>query len=78
MATVPLLLAAAILVLTWESTAGQISVPSRPLGFLFGGSDRRPAVELVAYLDPTCPDSQIAYPTLLRVRTPIILAGIED
>ncbi|KAK3781684.1 hypothetical protein RRG08_043594 [Elysia crispata] len=67
MSTPKILLTAAILILQWETTAAQLSIPSRSLGFLYGGSGQRPEVQIVAYLDPTCPDSKAVYPTLIKV-----------
>ena len=71
MSTPKILLTAAILILQWETTAAQLSIPSRSLGFLYGGSGQRPEVQIVAYLDPTCPDSKAVYPTLIKVNNDI-------
>ncbi|RUS80002.1 hypothetical protein EGW08_012236 [Elysia chlorotica] len=67
LATPTILLRAAILILTWETTCAQLSIPARSLGFLYGSAGQEPQVQIVAYLDPTCPDSKAVYPYLLKV-----------
>ena len=62
-----LLLAGAILALSLDTSVGQISVPSRRVGFVYGQNNQVADVEIAAYLDPTCPDSLAVYPILLEV-----------
>ncbi|GFS22962.1 thioredoxin superfamily protein [Elysia marginata] len=62
-----LLTASTFVTICVSMTAGQLSIPARSLGFVYGGSDQKPEVQVVAYLDPTCPDSKAVFPTLLKL-----------
>ncbi|GFN99622.1 eppin [Plakobranchus ocellatus] len=56
------------LVVSLMTSHGQsLEIPKRPLGFFYGGTAQDPNVEIVAYLDVTCPNSKAVYPTLLQV-----------
>ncbi|GFN99614.1 eppin [Plakobranchus ocellatus] len=56
------------LVVSLVTSHGQsLNIPKRPLGFIYGGAAQDPCVEIAAYLDVTCPDSEAVYPTLLQV-----------
>lgn len=61
------LLITASLVLIYNTVEGQISVPSRRIGFVYENNEQKAAIEIAAYLDPTCPDSAQVFPTLLEV-----------
>ncbi|GFN99608.1 eppin [Plakobranchus ocellatus] len=61
------LLYVVVMAMACGTPSGGLNVPNRPLGFFFGGPPQSPSVEVVAYLDITCPDSKAVYPTLLMV-----------
>ncbi|XP_033747902.1 uncharacterized protein LOC117332932 [Pecten maximus] len=46
---------------------GQIPIPSKPLGFSYGLGNKSAPIQLSTFLGPLCPDSQNAFPTLLKV-----------
>ncbi|XP_060067118.1 uncharacterized protein LOC132547376 [Ylistrum balloti] len=59
---------AAIVVCVFLGTVyGQIPIPSKPLGFTYGLGKTSAPIQLSAYLGPLCPDSQNAWPNLLKV-----------
>ncbi|RUS72497.1 hypothetical protein EGW08_019751, partial [Elysia chlorotica] len=62
-----LLVVATMLALSVDRSAGQISIPSRSVGFVYDQLPEVPNVEIAAYLDATCGDSAAVYPTLLQI-----------
>ncbi|KAL5015694.1 hypothetical protein ScPMuIL_005283 [Solemya velum] len=57
----------AMVCVVWVSVNGQVPIPKRPLGFVYGHGDPADPVLLKAYIDPMCPDCKVAFPTLLQV-----------
>lgn len=57
-------LAALIVVVVVE---GQIPIPRRKVGFVFGWGQANASVHLDFYIDLVCPDSKAAFPTMLKV-----------
>lgn len=49
--------------------AQEVPIPPRPLGYVhaYGQTTNLTAVQIDAFLDPLCPDSKQAFPTLLQV-----------
>lgn len=64
----PRLLAAISAILVSLVTChAQLDIPRRELGYVYNDGHPCASVKMAAYLDPTCDDSQKAYPTLLKV-----------
>ncbi|BFZ18333.1 hypothetical protein BsWGS_21372 [Bradybaena similaris] len=54
-------------VLTTSVTHGQLSIPSRELGYVYSTGQPDALVKIATYIDFTCPYSKIALPTLIQV-----------
>lgn len=46
---------------------GQIPIPRREVGFVYGSAKRDAPIHLDFYIDLICPDSQLAFPTMLKI-----------
>ena len=46
---------------------GQIPIPKREVGFVYGAGQANASVHLDFYIDLICPDSQAALPTVLKL-----------
>lgn len=47
--------------------SAQLTIPSRELGFVYKDGQPGAPIKLASYIDLTCPDSQVAFPTLVQV-----------
>jgi hypothetical protein len=53
--------------LALSSTHCQISIPKKPLGYIYGGGKPTAPIHLEIYADVTCPDCQQAWPIVKQV-----------
>ena len=61
--SVLVLLAAVVVVMV----GGQIPIPKREVGFVYGSGQASASVHLDFYIDLICPDSKVSLPTMLKV-----------
>lgn len=66
-ATMQHLLLIAIAAMAGSLTKGQLTVPQKELGFVYGKGEPGAKVKLAAYIDLTCPKSKRALSTLVNV-----------